>query len=197
MKYYTSTTEFNCGIHRHARQMYVSLMDRQGKIRVHTSIKNNDFAYFLKLIAPYRHDLTVACKGIFGWHWLADACQAAGLTFVLAHNRTPIKLTRRNRRDLNEIHCPTIGRMSVWSRLAVANSTIAVITSSTDQPGEESGQATGPGIEGTSLRALFKSLPNGRDNRRNVNPSKTHVMPATIPSVRSLELNRSISALPT
>jgi len=93
MKYYTSTTEFNCGIHRHARQMYVSLMDRQGKIRVHTSIKNNDFPYFLKLIAPYRHDLTVACKVIFGWHWLADACQAAGLTFVLARNRTPIKLT--------------------------------------------------------------------------------------------------------
>jgi len=22
---------------------------------------------------------------MFGWYWLADACQAAGLTFVLAH----------------------------------------------------------------------------------------------------------------
>jgi len=31
MKYYTSTTEFNCGIDLHARQRYVCLMDRQGK----------------------------------------------------------------------------------------------------------------------------------------------------------------------
>jgi len=29
MKYYTSSTEFNCGIDLHARQMYVCVMDRQ------------------------------------------------------------------------------------------------------------------------------------------------------------------------
>jgi transposase len=85
MKYYTSTTEFNCGIDLHARQMYVCLMDRQGKKLVHTNIKNNDFDFFLKLVAPYRHDLTVCAECMFGWYWLADACQAAGLHFVLAH----------------------------------------------------------------------------------------------------------------
>lgn len=85
MKYYTSTTEFNCGIDLHARQMYVCLMDRAGQKLVHTNIKNNDFDYFLKLIAPYRHDLTVCAECMFGWYWLADACQAAGLIFVLAH----------------------------------------------------------------------------------------------------------------
>jgi len=85
MKYYTSTTEFNCGIDLHARQMYVCLMDRTGKILVHTNIKNNDFAFFLKLVAPYRHDLTVCAECMFGWYWLADACQAANLHFVLAH----------------------------------------------------------------------------------------------------------------
>jgi transposase len=85
MKYYTSTTQFNCGIDLHARQMYVCLMDRQGKILVHTNVRNNDFNFFLKLIAPYRHDLTVCCECMFGWYWLADACQDAGLTFVLAH----------------------------------------------------------------------------------------------------------------
>ena len=56
-----------------------------GKKLVHTNIKNNDFAYFLKLVAPYRHDLTVCAECMFGWYWLADACQAAGLHFVLAH----------------------------------------------------------------------------------------------------------------
>ena len=85
MKYYNSTTEFNCGIDLHAKAMYVCLMDRQGKKLVHTNIRNNDFAYFLKLIEPYRHDLTVCCECMFGWYWLSDACAQAGLTFVLAH----------------------------------------------------------------------------------------------------------------
>jgi transposase len=85
MKYYTSTTEYNCGIDLHAHQMYVCLMDRQGKKLVHTNIRHNDFNYFLKLVAPYRHELTVCCECMFGWYWLSDACQAAGLTFVLAH----------------------------------------------------------------------------------------------------------------
>jgi hypothetical protein len=81
MKYYTSTTEFNCGIDLHARQMYVCVMDRTGKKLVHTNIRNNDFAYFLKLVAPYRHDLTVcaecmtprwycSCPAECGWKWL-------------------------------------------------------------------------------------------------------------------------------
>src|SRR5438128_9295515 len=65
--------------------MYVCVMDRQGKKLVHTNVLNNDFKYFLKLVEPYKHDLTVCCECMFGWYWLADACQAAGLTFVLAH----------------------------------------------------------------------------------------------------------------
>ena len=85
MKYYTSTTEYNCGIDLHARQMYICLMDRQGKKLVHCNILGNDFTHFLKLVAPYRHSLTVCAECMFGWYWLADACQAAGLTFVLAH----------------------------------------------------------------------------------------------------------------
>ena len=85
MKYYNSTTEFNCGIDLHAHQMYVCLMDRSGKKLVHTNIRNNDFNYFLKLVAPYRHDLTVVCECMFGWYWLADACSEAGIHFVLAH----------------------------------------------------------------------------------------------------------------
>ncbi len=84
-KYYTSATEFNCGIDVHAHQMYVCVMDKQGKKLVHTNIKDNDFQYFLKLVKPYQHSLTVCCECMFGWYWLADACQQAGLTFVLAH----------------------------------------------------------------------------------------------------------------
>ncbi len=85
MKYYTTTTEYNCGIDLHARQMYVCLMDRQGKKLVHTNIRDNDFEYFLQLVQPYRQDLTVCCECMFGWYWLSDACQGANITFVLAH----------------------------------------------------------------------------------------------------------------
>src|SRR5215813_6358716 len=85
MKYYTSTTEFNCGIDLHARQMYVCVMDRQGKKLLHTNVRDNDFNFFLKLVQPYKHDLTVCCECMFGWYWLADACHQAGLHFVLAH----------------------------------------------------------------------------------------------------------------
>lgn len=65
--------------------MYVCLMDREGKILVHTNIRHNDFNHFLKLVAPYRHDLTVCAECMFGWYWLADACAAEGIEFVLAH----------------------------------------------------------------------------------------------------------------
>ena len=85
MKYYTSTTEFNCGIDLHARQMYACVMDRQGKKLVHTNIKRNDFEYFLKRVEPYRHDLTVVSECTFNWYWLADACFEANIEFVLAH----------------------------------------------------------------------------------------------------------------
>jgi transposase len=65
--------------------MYVCLMDRDGKKLVHTNVKNNDFDFFLKLVASYRHDLTVCAECMFGWYWLSDACQRAGIHFVLAH----------------------------------------------------------------------------------------------------------------
>ena len=39
MKYYTSTTEFNCGIDLHTRQMYICVMNRSGGVLVHRNIK--------------------------------------------------------------------------------------------------------------------------------------------------------------
>ena len=53
MKYCTFTTQFNCGIDLHARQMHVCVMDRDGKRLVHTNIRNNDFDYSLKLVPRF------------------------------------------------------------------------------------------------------------------------------------------------
>ena len=54
MKYYTTTTEFNCGIDLHSKQMYVCIMDRTGGKKVHRNIRGNDFGHFMKLAWPWR-----------------------------------------------------------------------------------------------------------------------------------------------
>jgi len=85
MKYYKTTTEYNCGIDLHTRQMYICVMNRAGNVLVHRNIRNNDFGFFLKLVEPYKDDLTVTCESCFVCFWLADACEDAGIKFVLAH----------------------------------------------------------------------------------------------------------------
>lgn len=85
MEYYKTTAEFNCGIDLHKNQMYACVMDTVGHVVVHKNIRNNDFNYFLSLVAPYRHSLCVVCECTYNWYWLADACFAADIEFVLAH----------------------------------------------------------------------------------------------------------------
>jgi len=85
MKYYKSLTEFNCGVDLHGQQMYICVVDREGKILVHCNIKGNDLEYFWKKVEPWKHSLTVCCECIFNWYFLADACQVKGIPFVLAH----------------------------------------------------------------------------------------------------------------
>ena len=85
MKLHQTTTEFNCGIDLHKQNMYICLVNRNGDKLVHRNIKHNDFDFFLKVVQPYRHDLTVACESTFNWYWLSDACIGAGLPFVLGH----------------------------------------------------------------------------------------------------------------
>src|SRR5258707_15400636 len=65
--------------------MYSCVMVRQGKELGRANLKTTAFDFFPKLVDLSRHDLTVCCECMFGWYWLADACQAAKITFVLAH----------------------------------------------------------------------------------------------------------------
>ena len=85
MRYHQSTTAFNCGIDLHARSMYVCVVEAKGNIVLHQNIQHNDFAFFLKKIQPFRHDLTITAECMFAWYWLADACARENLRFVLAH----------------------------------------------------------------------------------------------------------------
>lgn len=85
MKYYISTTEFNAGVDLHSRNLYLCLMDRAGKIRVHENIRHNDLNHLKRLIAPYRHDLTLTFESCFMGAWFADFCEDEGLPYVMAH----------------------------------------------------------------------------------------------------------------
>lgn len=85
MRLYKTQTKYNCGIDLHSRCMYVCVMDDKGNKLIHQNIKENDFDYFLKIVEPYHHDLTVACESTFNWYWLCDACFEAKIEFVLGH----------------------------------------------------------------------------------------------------------------
>lgn len=83
--YYQTTTEYSCGVDLHSRQMYICVMDKNGEVLVHRNVRGNNFEYFLKLVEPYKHSLTVCCECTFNWYWLADVCVDAGFEFVLGH----------------------------------------------------------------------------------------------------------------
>ncbi len=83
--YHQTTTDYSCGVDLHSRQMYIYVMDRDGKALVHRNVRGNDLACFLKLVEPYKHSLTVCCECTFNWYWFADACQDARFEFVLGH----------------------------------------------------------------------------------------------------------------
>ena len=83
--YYQTTTEYSCGVDLHSRQMYICVMDKTGEVLVHRNVRGNNFEYFLKLVEPYKHSLTVCCECTFNWYWFADACMDVGFEFILGH----------------------------------------------------------------------------------------------------------------
>ena len=85
MKLHQCVTQFNCGIDLHAKNMYLCVMDKEGNKLLHKNIKTHDRECFLELVAPYRHDLTVACESTFNWYVVSDMCEDAGIPFVLGH----------------------------------------------------------------------------------------------------------------
>ena len=60
LKYCTATTEFNCGIDLHSKQMHACILDRQGQVLVRRNFRGNDFGPFLKLAMPAFADVWTA-----------------------------------------------------------------------------------------------------------------------------------------
>ena len=91
MKLHQSVTQFNCGIDLHAKNMYLCVMDKEGNKLLHKNIKTHDQKCFLELVAPYRHDLTVACESTFNWYVVSDMCGRQGSTITIERLSTSVK----------------------------------------------------------------------------------------------------------
>ena len=84
MRFYNRQHRHYCGIDLHVKTMYMCILDAAGRTLVHRNVNSNPDA-FRETVTPYRDDLVVAAECMFTWYWLADACAAEGIPFVLGH----------------------------------------------------------------------------------------------------------------
>jgi transposase len=84
MRFYTKQHKYYCGIDLHTKNMYICILNDEGKIMVHQNIKTDPVA-FLNIIHPYRQDIAVAVECMFTWYWIADLCIQENITFILGH----------------------------------------------------------------------------------------------------------------
>ena len=84
MKFEKIDSEYYCGIDLHSRSMYVTVMDKTGKIYFRRNMKNN-FDIFLKDIMTYLPNLAVGVESTYNWYWLADGCHQNNIPFYLGH----------------------------------------------------------------------------------------------------------------
>jgi transposase len=84
MRFYHTQHQFDCGLDRHARAMYVCILNQHGEILGHRQMQTNPET-FLQVMAPSRAGLVVAVDCLFTWYWLADLCAHEGIPVVLGH----------------------------------------------------------------------------------------------------------------
>jgi hypothetical protein len=91
MRFYTQQHQFYGGIARHARTMYVCMLNHDGEIVGHRHLPTRPEAW-RKTMAPEREHSVIAVEGMFTWYWLADLGAREGRPCVLGHalSRTAI-----------------------------------------------------------------------------------------------------------
>lgn len=84
MRYAQVDTEYYCGIDLHSRSMYITIMDREGRIEFQRDMPNN-FDIFKNYVNPFLPNMAVGVESSCYYYWLADACTEAGIEFYLGH----------------------------------------------------------------------------------------------------------------
>ena len=85
MRFYSCSKQFYAGVDLHARSHYLCIIDCDRNILVHKELRNQDTDKFLSFIAPYQHDIVVACESTYAWYWLSDLCADHDIEFILGH----------------------------------------------------------------------------------------------------------------
>lgn len=84
MRFYNRSHQFYVGIDLHARQMYVCVIDQEGKTKFHRNLPT-DARHLEKALSPFMENIVVAVECVFTWYWIADFCADRGIDFVLGH----------------------------------------------------------------------------------------------------------------
>ena len=79
-----AATRFYAGVDLHARSLFLSILDRDGRERYARNLPAAP-APFLKAVQPFRDGLVVGCECMHCWYWLADTCREHDITFALGH----------------------------------------------------------------------------------------------------------------
>src|SRR5436309_9256582 len=77
-------TRFYAGVDLHARSLFLSILDRDGRERFARNLTAAS-APFLKAVQPFRDGLVVGCECMHCWYWLADTCHEHQIAFALGH----------------------------------------------------------------------------------------------------------------
>lgn len=84
MRFYNQSHQFYVGIDLHARQMYVCVIDGDGKTQFHRNMPT-DPEHLQRALSPFLENLVVAVECVFTWYWIADFCADHNIDFVLGH----------------------------------------------------------------------------------------------------------------
>jgi transposase len=68
----------------HNRNLYVCIVDRDGEIHQHRSMRSKD-RELLSVLKPFRPDVTVSVECTFSWYWVGDLCRQEEIPFALGH----------------------------------------------------------------------------------------------------------------
>lgn len=77
-------TRSYAGADRHARSLYLAVLDRDGQARFGRNLPARPEP-FLRAVRPFRDGLLVGCECLHCRYWPADTCREHDLPFVLGH----------------------------------------------------------------------------------------------------------------
>ena len=84
MRFYNHTHQYYVGIDRHARLMFVCVIDSDGQTQYHRNMPA-DPEHLARALEPFGSELVIAVECVFTWYWIADFCERHGIQFVLGH----------------------------------------------------------------------------------------------------------------